>query len=128
MTLKQMLDHLIYLDRKAAILDRRMKQAKAAAAAYEYEVHRRMEAEGFEPGEDIKHKGSRWGRQVDYYAVVQDPLEFNEWALEHAPHLIQPQVRKAKLNEVVVAAMDDKTPLPPGVGASPKLWVSRRAV
>jgi hypothetical protein len=128
MTLKEMISHLAYLDQKAAILDRRTKQAKAKAAAYEYQVHQRMIEDGFEVGDDIRHEGSRWGRQVDWYAAVQDPLEFNEWAEANAPHLIQPQPRKAKLNELVQQHIEDGTPLPPGLGATPKIWVSRRAV
>lgn len=122
-----MIDHLAYLDKKASILYRRHKQAAAAAAEYEYQVHVRMEQEGMEPGDAVTYSGTRWGRQVDWYAVIQDPFEFNTWAEQNAPHLIQPQPRKAKLNELVQQAMEDHRPLPPGIGASPKRWVSRRS-
>lgn len=140
-TLKQMIAHLDYLDRKTAILYRRHKQAAAAAAAYEYEVHKRMRDEGFEEGDAVTHSGTRWGYQVDWYAVVQDPLEFQNWAggvtdpetgevvkEAHAPHLLRPQPAKATLNQLVQKHREDGTPLPPGIGASPKMWVSRRSV
>ena len=122
-----MITHLAYLDRKAAILDRRTKQAKAAAAEFEYQVHLRMKADGLDVGDGVRLHGTSWARQEDWYAVVQDELEFNTWAEEHAPHLIGAKPRKAKLNELVQQHREDGTPLPPGIGMSPKFWVSRRA-
>lgn len=127
MTLKQMIDHQIYLDRKKEILYRRHAEAAAEAAAHEYELHQRMEAEGFEVGDDVKHQGTRWGRQFDWYATIQDPFEFATWAEENAPHLVKPKPDKKQLNELVRQAQEDGTPLPPGIGASPRPWVSRRA-
>lgn len=126
-TLKDDITELDRLDRIAAILDRRTKAAKARAAAWEQHVHERMEDEGFDVGDDIKHNGTRWGRQVDWYAKVQDPFEFNSWAEREAPHLVKPKPSMQQLNELVRAAQEDGTPLPPGVGAVPKVWVSRRA-
>ena len=127
MTLKQMIAHLEYLDAKASILYRRHKAAAAAAAEYEYQVHQRMQAEGMEPGDAVTYKGTRWGMQYDWYGVVQDPFEFNAWAEEHAPHLIKPKPDKSLLNQLARQHKEDGTPLPPGVGAAPKPWVSRRA-
>lgn len=127
MTLPEMIRHLQYLDRKAAILDRRTKEAKAEAAAYEFEVHEKMRELGMGEGDSITLDGTRWGRQVDWYAVIQDPLEFEQYAEEHAPHLIRPKPAKATLNQLVQQHKEDGTPLPPGIGASPKIWVSRRA-
>lgn len=126
-TLREMIEHLDWLDKKASILDRRTKEAKAKAAEFEYQVHQRMAAEGMEVGDAIVLGGTRWGRQVDWYAAIQDEFEFNTWAEQNAPHLIQPKPRKAKLNELVVQAKQDHTPLPPGIGATPKIWVSRRS-
>lgn len=127
MTLPEMIRHLQYLDRKAAILDRRTKQVKAEAAEFEYHVHEKMREIGMEVGDSITLDGTRWGRQVDWYAVIQDPLEFELYAQEHAQHLIRPKPAKATLNQLVQKHKEDGTPLPPGIGASPKIWVSRRA-
>ena len=126
-TLREMIEHLAWLDGKAAVLDRRTKQAKAAAAEYEFQVHQRMAQEGMEVGDAIVLGGTRGGRQVDWYAAIQDEFEFNTWAEQNAPHLIQPKARKAKLNELVVQSKEDGSPLPPGIGAVPKIWVSRRS-
>jgi hypothetical protein len=127
MTLKQDLSVLARLDRLVARANQALDHVKGMRDEWEWHVLQRMEDEGFDQGDDVKHRGTRYGRQVTYYAKVQDPFEFNTWAEQHAPHLIKPRPAKQQLNELVNAAKEDGTPLPPGVAANPKFWVSRRA-
>lgn len=127
MILRDMIEHLAYLDRKASILDRRTKEAKAKAAEYEWQVHQRMQDEGYDLGDGTTFAGTKWTRAVTWYAAIQDPLEFATWAEEHAPHLIQPKPRAALLNQLVQQHKDDGTPLPPGIGASPRFYVGRHS-
>ncbi len=128
MTLKDMIDRQIELDEAYAEAQHLADAAKDARDRHEYELHERMADEGFTEGDDIKHRGSRWGYQVDWYAKVQDPLAFIEWAEANEPHLIQPKPQKSLLNKLVVQAQEDGAELPPGLAANPKMWVSRRAV
>jgi hypothetical protein len=128
MTLKEMLSRQACLDRIATEKKRAADEAAAEARAHEYRVHLRMQDEGFAEGDDIKHEGTRWGYQVDWYAKVQDPLAFATWAEEHAPHLVQPKPQKKLLNELVQRVHEDGGELPPGIAEDPKLWVSKRSV
>lgn len=125
-TLRELIDEAERLEAAGARWAKRADDLKARAAAAWYAVHEQMENEDFAPGDGRNYGDTRYGREVDWYATVQDPLAFNTWALEHAPHLVQPKPRMKNLNELVQAAHEDGTPLPPGIGEWPKRWVSRR--
>jgi len=128
MTLREKILEAKRLDEVAAVLDRRLDQAKERAARAWLDVHEQFEAEGYEVGEGVTVAGTRYGYEVDWYAQVQDAREFVDWAEDNAPHYIQPQIRKALLNQAVQAAQEDGRPLDmPGVGQWPKRWVSKRA-
>lgn len=124
--IKEQLRVLARMDAIASAFDALTKAAKAEAAAYEYQIHNEMGEAGYDIGDDVPVDGTKWGRQVDWYAKVQDPIAFKEWAAEHAEHLIQPKPMKALLNQLVQQAQEDGTELPPGIAADPKVWISRR--
>lgn len=125
-TIKEMLARLACLDAITAAAKQAHDAAKAEAAAYEYVVHNAMGEAGYDVKDAARFNGTLYGREVDWYAKVQDAREFVEWAEENAPHLIQPKPQKALLNQLVQQAHEDGAELPPGLAEDPKIWISKR--
>lgn len=125
-TIKAMVQRLECLDAVTAAAKQAYDEAKREADAYEYLVHNAMGDAGYDVGDAVRFNGTLYGRQVDWYAKVQDPIAFKEWAVANAEHLIQPKPMKALLNQLVQQAHEDGTELPPGIAEDPKVWISRR--
>jgi hypothetical protein len=125
---RDLIREAVELDHEVTRLDGELDDAKEKAARAWLAVHQQMEDDGYKPGDDIRVDGTRYGYQIDWYAQIQDAREFTEYAEREAPHLIQPQPRKALLNQLVEQAHEDGQVFDiPGVGEWPKRWVSKRA-
>lgn len=117
--------------RKLASLRSRYERASADAKVYKEEMERaetalfeRMEHEDVG---SIKVGSSNFVRATTIYGQVQDRGAFVAWAEENAPELIESKERKALVNEIVRQCIEDKVPLPDGLGFYPKQYVSQRA-
>jgi hypothetical protein len=60
------------------------------------------------------------------YAQVQDKQALIEWAQENDDELVSLAPRKALLNQKVRECLDNGEPLPPGLGAYEKEYISQR--
>lgn len=114
-------------------LDARIKRLNDHVAKLErqskeawHEIWLTMDDLGFQPGDSVTVNGTKYGKETTWYPAFQDTRVFVDWAAEHDPELIQPKLRKQLVNQRVQQMMDDGKELPPGLGAWPKEWVSRR--
>jgi hypothetical protein len=98
--------------------------AKAAVTEAEQALMERMELEKVS---SIGTGGTMFIRAETIYGHVNDRAEFIKWAQDNDPGLLQVKERDALISGLVRRCLDDKEPLPPGLGWHPKPYISQRA-
>lgn len=104
-------------------LDRQAKAAKQDHDIFEAELFQELtETNTY----GIKQADARYDLKSTIYANVQDREEFVAWCQDNGMDdvLLGLKEEKARLNEIVRAAIDNNEELPPGVGWYSKNYIS----
>jgi hypothetical protein len=122
-TIGQDLTKLAKFKEDEAVLKRRYEDASRKRKQWEAQCYERMERE---ETDSHKTRGKLFVRSSKDFAKVEDLQEFVEWALANEPDLVTYADRRAELNSLIRARLDDSEPLPPGVGFYTRDTVSVR--
>ncbi len=122
-TLAQDAAALRVLKEKATKMTLEAKTLTAQAQECEMALFERMDNEGVN---GIKVGPTNFVPIETNYGQVQDRAAFIEWAEAEQPELIEPRERKALINELVNEALDNGTPMPPGLGFYTRQYISQR--
>lgn len=123
MTREERLARLRELKNHYRDLDRQAKAAKQEHDQYEAELYRDMQSTNTFA---IRQGDAHYVLKSTIFATVQDRDEFVEWCEANGMDevLLAKKEEKARLNELVRAAIDNNEDIPPGVGFYAKEYIS----